>query len=96
MMKIDLDQIPQWKRVNGRDAISRDFAFRNFREAFSFMTETALVAETMDHHPEWFNVYRKVSVTLTTHSAGGVTELDVKLAKAMDEIMLRFGASAKP
>jgi 4a-hydroxytetrahydrobiopterin dehydratase len=95
-MQIDLDQIPKWKRVDGRDAIARDFVFRNFREAFAFMTETVLVAEAIDHHPEWFNVYRKVSVTLTTHSAGGVTELDVKLAKAMDEIMLRFEASAKP
>jgi 4a-hydroxytetrahydrobiopterin dehydratase len=95
-MQIDLQQIPQWKKVEGRDAIARDFVFRNFREAFAFMTETALMAEAMDHHPEWFNVYRKVSVTLTTHSAGGVTDLDVKLAKSMDEILLRYEASAKP
>jgi 4a-hydroxytetrahydrobiopterin dehydratase len=95
-MKIDIGHIPDWKRLEGRDAISRDFVFRNFREAFAFMTETALVAEAIDHHPEWFNVYNKVSVTLTTHSAGGVTELDIKLAKAMDEIMLRFARSSKP
>jgi 4a-hydroxytetrahydrobiopterin dehydratase len=89
-MKVSLVAIPQWKPVEGRDAINRKFVFRNFREAFGFMTEAALVAEAMDHHPEWFNVYKNVDVTLATHSAGGVTELDVKLAKAMDDIFLRF------
>jgi 4a-hydroxytetrahydrobiopterin dehydratase len=89
-MEIDLGHIPDWKRVDGRNAIIREFVFRNFREAFAFMTEAALVAETIDHHPEWFNVYNKVNVTLTTHSAGGVTELDIKLAKAMDKIFVKF------
>lgn len=70
----------------GRDgaAIEKQFVFRNFRQAFGFMTESALAAEKLDHHPEWLNVYRKVDVTLTTHSAGGVTELDFKLAVLMD------------
>jgi 4a-hydroxytetrahydrobiopterin dehydratase len=94
-MEINLNEIPQWKRLDGRNAIARDFAFRNFREAFAFMTESALVAEANDHHPEWFNVYNKLNVILTTHSAGGVTDLDIKLAKAMDEIMLRFARSSK-
>jgi 4a-hydroxytetrahydrobiopterin dehydratase len=73
-----------WVLVSGRDAITKTFVFRDFNEAFGFMTRAALIAEKMDHHPEWFNVYRKVEVTLSTHDAGGVTELDVTLAKAMD------------
>jgi 4a-hydroxytetrahydrobiopterin dehydratase len=72
--------------VSGRDAIARKFTFGDFNEAFGFMTRAALVAERMDHHPEWFNVYRTVEVTLSTHDAGGVTELDVRLAEAMDRI----------
>jgi 4a-hydroxytetrahydrobiopterin dehydratase len=95
-MPVSLDTLPHWQRVTGRDAITRDFAFGNFRQAFAFMTEAALVAEAMDHHPEWFNVYNKLTITLTTHSAGGVTDLDVKLAKSLDEIFLRFGRSQKP
>ena len=66
-------------------SIGRQIKFENFRSAFSFMTEIALVAEKMDHHPEWFNVYNKVNVTLSTHDAGGITELDIKLAKEMDK-----------
>jgi 4a-hydroxytetrahydrobiopterin dehydratase len=77
-----------WKEVPGRDAIAKTFIFANFIAAFGFMTRVALVAEKMDHHPEWSNVYKTVEVTLSTHDAGGVTELDIKLAAAMD----RFAA----
>lgn len=77
----------------GRDcgAIEKRFVFRDFRQAFGFMTECALAAEKLDHHPEWFNVYKTVDVTLTTHSAGGVTELDFKLAVCMDLAAARNG-----
>ena len=75
-----------WSEVAGRDAITRKFVFKDFNQAFGFMTRAALVAEKMDHHPEWFNVYKTVEVTLSTHDAGGVTELDIKLAEAMDKI----------
>jgi 4a-hydroxytetrahydrobiopterin dehydratase len=79
-----LKQLPQWHEVEGRDAIARSFRFKDFNEAFAFMTRAALLAEKMDHHPEWSNVYNRVEVTLTTHDAGGVTEKDIALAKAMD------------
>ncbi len=75
-----------WSEVSGRDAISKKFVFKDFNQAFGFMTRAALVAEKMDHHPEWFNVYKTVDVTLSTHDAGGVTELDVKLAAEMDRL----------
>lgn len=75
-----------WKLADGREAITKRFVFRDFNEAFGWMTRVALVAEKMDHHPEWSNVYRTVEVTLATHDAGGLTELDVKLARAMDAI----------
>ena len=81
-----LQGLSGWEEVAGRDAISKTFRFKNFRRAFGFMAEAALVAEKMDHHPEWANVYGKVEVTLTTHSAQGVTLLDVTLAQKMDEI----------
>ncbi len=84
--KAALAKISSWTEVKGRDAISRKFVFKDFNEAFGFMTRAALVAEKMDHHPEWFNVYKTVEVTLSTHDAGGLTELDVKLAQAMDKI----------
>lgn len=73
-----------WTVTDGRDAIAKTFAFKDFNQAFGFMTRAALVAEKLDHHPEWSNVYNRVQVTLTTHDAGGLTELDVKLARAMD------------
>jgi 4a-hydroxytetrahydrobiopterin dehydratase len=73
-----------WTEVAGRNAIAKKFVFRDFNEAFGFMSRAALVAEKMDHHPEWFNVYKTVEVTLATHDAGGVTELDIALAQAMD------------
>jgi 4a-hydroxytetrahydrobiopterin dehydratase len=81
-----LDGLDGWVETDGRDAISKSFTFRNFNEAFGFMTRAALVAEKMNHHPEWFNVYRTVDVTLSTHDAGGVTDLDIVLAAAMDRI----------
>lgn len=73
-----------WELVEGRDAIARAFQFANFSEAFAFMTRAALKAEAMDHHPEWFNVWNKVDVTLSTHDVGGLTELDMELAAFMD------------
>lgn len=75
-----------WSDVPGRDAITRKFVFKDFNQAFGFMTRAALIAEKMDHHPEWFNVYKTVEVTLSTHDAGGVTELDIKLAGEMDKL----------
>ena len=75
-----------WVEVNGGDGIAKTFTFKNFNAAFGFMTRVALVAEKMDHHPEWRNVYRTVEVTLSTHDAGGVTERDIRLARSMDEI----------
>jgi 4a-hydroxytetrahydrobiopterin dehydratase len=79
-------KLPGWSEVKGRDAITKKFVFQDFNQAFGFMVRAALVAEKMDHHPEWFNVYKTVEVTLSTHDAGGVTELDVKLAQAMDKL----------
>lgn len=75
-----------WTSATGRDAIQKTFKFKNFSEAFGFMTQAALVAEKMDHHPEWLNVYNRVEVTLTTHDADGLTERDVALAEALDAI----------
>jgi 4a-hydroxytetrahydrobiopterin dehydratase len=74
-----------WVDVPGRDAITKKFAFKDFNAAFGFMTRVALLAEKMDHHPEWFNVYNKVDVTLSTHDVGGVTDNDIQMAKAMEE-----------
>jgi 4a-hydroxytetrahydrobiopterin dehydratase len=73
-----------WHKVPGRDAITKKFVFKDFNQAFGFMSRAALMAEKMDHHPEWFNVYKTVEVTLSTHDAGGVTDKDIALAKAMD------------
>lgn len=81
-----LAQLPGWTAVDGRDAIAREFRFKDFNAAFAFMTRVALHAEKHDHHPEWFNVYNRVEVTLATHDAGGVTEKDLALAKFMDEV----------
>jgi 4a-hydroxytetrahydrobiopterin dehydratase len=78
-----------WTRAEGRDALQKTFTFRNFVEAFGFMTRAALWAEKWNHHPEWFNVYKTVEVTLATHDAGGPTELDLKLAKKMDALAAR-------
>lgn len=73
-----------WVEVSGRDAITKTFTFDDFTDAFGWMTRVAIWAEKWDHHPEWDNVYRKVNVTLTTHDVGGLSTLDVKLARKMD------------
>jgi 4a-hydroxytetrahydrobiopterin dehydratase len=86
-----LEELKGWSPVKDRDAIARRFTFEDFRQAFAFMTEVALQAEKMDHHPEWFNVYRNVYVTLSTHDAGGLTDKDISLARAMQIIAARFG-----
>ncbi len=75
-----------WDLVEGREAIAKTFEFADFNEAFGFMSRAALKAEAMDHHPEWFNVWNKVDVTLSTHDAGGLTDLDFELAKFMDDV----------
>lgn len=80
-----LAQLPGWAAADGREAIVRTFRFADFNQAFGFMARVALKAETLDHHPEWFNVYNRVEVLLATHDADGVTALDVALAKFMDE-----------
>jgi len=74
-----------WKMVEGRDAISKKYKFKSFIRAFGWMSSVAIIAEKMDHHPEWSNIYNRVEVTLTTHDAGGVTLKDVELAMFMDE-----------
>jgi len=79
-----LEQVPSWRITEGRDAITRRFKFKNFNQAFGFMTRVALMAEKLNHHPEWSNTYGTIDVTLTTHDAGGLTELDIKLASFMD------------
>ena len=85
------DRLPAWATAEGRDALTRTFTFADFQEAFAFMTQVALAAEKADHHPEWFNVYKTVAVTLSTHDAGGLTEKDVALAEVMDRTAARFG-----
>jgi 4a-hydroxytetrahydrobiopterin dehydratase len=80
-----LGGLREWREVQGRDAITRKFVFKDFNQAFGFMSRVALLAEKMDHHPEWFNVYKTVDVTLSTHDASGVTEKDIQMAKAMEE-----------
>jgi 4a-hydroxytetrahydrobiopterin dehydratase len=82
--KASLAKLDGWKDVAGRDAIAKTFVFKDFNAAFGFMTRVALTAEKLDHHPEWKNVYKTVDVVLSTHDAGGVTELDIRLAQAMD------------
>ena len=84
--KSALAKLSGWSEVSGRDAITKKFVFKDFNAAFGFMTRAALVAEKLDHHPEWFNVYKTVEVTLSTHDSGGVTELDVKLADTMNQL----------
>ena len=74
-----------WKIVNNK--LHKEFMFANFIEAFGFMTQAAMIAEAMNHHPEWFNVYKKVVIDLTTHEAGGISELDFQLASKMEQIL---------
>src|SRR6266567_2796277 len=89
--KSALAPLPGWSETPGREAIGRTFAFTDFSEAFGFMSRVALVAEKHDHHPEWRNVYKTVEVVLATHDAGGVTRLDIHLAKTMNAIARQLG-----
>jgi 4a-hydroxytetrahydrobiopterin dehydratase len=81
-----LDQLRDWLPVNNRDAINREFRFKDFNEAWGFMTRVALLAEKLDHHPEWSNTFNRVEITLSTHDAGGLTAKDVALAKGIDAV----------
>jgi len=78
--------LPLWTMVAGRDAINRRFSFADFSAAWGFMARVALLAEQQGHHPEWFNVWNKVDITLSTHDAGGLSEKDLMLAKAIDAL----------
>lgn len=91
--KAALQELSGWTEMPGREAIARTFVFKDFNEAFGFMTRAALVAEKSDHHPEWRNVYKTVEVVLATHDAGGVTPLDIDLARAMNAIARQFGVA---
>ena len=84
-----------WKKTRGRDAIEKTFVFGDFNAAFAWMSRVAMMAEKLDHHPEWSNVYKTVEVTLTTHDAGGLSDLDVKMARFMDKTAGAAGR-AKP
>jgi 4a-hydroxytetrahydrobiopterin dehydratase len=91
--KTALQGLSGWTEVSGREAIARTFTFRDFNEAFGFMSRVALVAEKRDHHPEWRNVYKTVDVVLSTHDAGGVTAKDIDLARAMNAIAHQLGVA---
>jgi 4a-hydroxytetrahydrobiopterin dehydratase len=91
--KVALAGLPGWSEVTGREAIARTFTFKDFNEAFGFMSRAALVAEKADHHPEWRNVYKVVEVVLSTHDAGGVTARDIALATAMNAIAAQSGVA---
>jgi len=83
-LRAALKRLPDWRLVEGREAITRKYQFVDFDAAFAFMTRVALLAAKTDHHPEWSNVYNKLDVTLATHDANGVTQKDIDLAMAMD------------
>lgn len=89
-----LKQLPEWRYDSAREAIARDFKFPGFAQAFAFMSEIALAAEKRDHHPEWSNVYNRVSVVWTTHDAGGLTEMDLEMARLCDATFRRCASSA--
>jgi 4a-hydroxytetrahydrobiopterin dehydratase len=91
--KSALSGLAGWSETAGREAIARTFVFKDFNEAFGFMSRAALVAEKSDHHPEWRNVYKTVEVVLATHDAGGVTALDIELATAMNAIARQLGVA---
>lgn len=82
----ELSTLKGWKKLTERSAIFKSFKFGDFNEAWGFMSRIALLAEKADHHPEWFNVYNKVEVTLTTHDAGGISERDIQMARKIDRI----------
>ncbi|XP_066573024.1 pterin-4-alpha-carbinolamine dehydratase 2 isoform X2 [Amia ocellicauda] len=77
-----------WVEVEDRDALYKELNFKTFNQAFGFMTRVALQAEKMNHHPEWFNVYNKVQITLTSHDCGGLSKKDIKMAKFIDKVAL--------
>ena len=87
-----LAELPGWKEVAGRDAIHQTFRFEDFNQAFGFMARVALQAEKMNHHPEWFNVYNRVDVVLSTHDAGGLSGRDIRLAHFIDNAAAQSGA----
>ena len=91
--KAALGELSGWAETPGREAIARTFIFKDFSEAFGFMSRSALAAEKKDHHPEWKNVYKTVEVVLATHDAGGVTRLDIELAKTMNAIARQLGVT---
>lgn len=82
--------LPDWRLLSNRDGIYREFIFKDFVTAFSFMTEIAAIAEELNHHPEWFNVWNKVQITLSTHEANGLTQRDVNLAQRIDRLLLKY------
>jgi len=88
-----LTALPRWQYDEARGAITREFRFADFAQAFAFMTQIALAAEKLDHHPEWSNVYNRVRITLTTHDAGGLTQRDIDLAGVADQAYARFEKS---
>ncbi len=88
-----LQSLSDWSEVSGRDAVSRSLRFKDFNTAFAFMTRVAMKAERMDHHPEWFNVYNRVDITLATHECGGLSERDVELATFVDANARVLGAT---
>ena len=81
-----LAELTGWNQVEGRDAIEKSFKFKSFSEAWGFMSRVALAAEKLNHHPEWFNVYNRVDITLSTHDAGGLSDRDIRLAKSIDGV----------
>lgn len=83
-IKSELSKLKNWSLSDDSNSIVKNFKFNDFNEAWAFMNRVALLAEKMDHHPEWFNVYNRVDVTLTTHDANGISERDIKMASAMD------------
>lgn len=82
-----LDRLDEWDYDEARDALTRRFTFDDFSAAFAFMTRVALLAEKADHHPEWSNVWNRVDILLTTHDAGGLSERDIKMARAIDALV---------
>lgn len=91
-----LQALPDWRHETGRGGlIAREFKFHDFAQAFGFMAQVAVIAESRNHHPEWFNVYNRVQVTLTTHDAGGLTMKDIELARTMDRVAAALAQQAE-
>ena len=90
-----LSEHSEWREVEGQDAVQRTIIFADFGVAFAFMSRVALAAEKADHHPEWFNVYNKVEITMTTHDAGGLSERDVELVKIIDAFASALGGKSR-